>query len=230
MSLRRYVQESRKYAGSHGAVGNLPRTLGPAGKPTVVYPVVPLRDLDIANAGTMLARFNLIMRQAERSTLVGEMATWRQNGFDGIQLVNFIRRPGDPVPRTRADYIKFLCDGSPILRAIFWEVFTHVLLKEEKLLITENVPLIAWYWEIALQLLLVGAKVLHAGLNQSTRHQLGAAFNKRGSPLKVLVIMYNVSGQGINLHHACSRVFVATPAINLARQLQAISRAIRVRN
>lgn len=198
-------------------------------KDRVVYPTVPLRDLDIANASTWLARFNLYMRKANRSTLVEEMDGWRTRGFNGEDFVDWIRRPGDPIVRTRGDYIRYLCEGSPILRAIFAEIHKHVL-SGDKILITENVPLIAWHWEIAIQLLMIGVSVLHSALNQNSRHRIASDFNATESPLRVLIIMYNVGGQGINLHHACHRVFVATGAVNLAKQLQAIGRVIRVRS
>lgn len=207
----------------------------PAGgtqKPLLVYPVIPLRDLDLANASTYLARFNLSMRKANHSTLVAQMDKWRYEGMDGQDFVDSIIRPGDRPVKTRADYIKLLCDGSPILVEIFRQIKDYVLAKDEKILITEQVPLNAWHWELAIQLLHIPIATMHSNLDQAGRQKLVDDFNKppsaKGS-LMMLTIMFDVGGQAINLQRNCHRAFVAHSGLSLAKLLQAIGRIIRVR-
>ena len=50
----------------------------------------------------------------------------------------------------------FLCKESPILRALLAKI-SRTILSGGKLLVTENVMIIAWHWEFAIQLTLVGA-------------------------------------------------------------------------
>lgn len=191
----------------------------------IVYPIVPLRDLDIANASTVLARFNLIMRQADKSTLVAQTDHWRSEGIDGEDLVDFVRRKGDRTVETRADYLKMLCESSPILVAIFRTIRQHVL-KGEKLLVLEQVPLIAWFWELCCKLLHIKTATMHADLDQSGRARLMDDFNASGG-LRILILMYDVGGQAINLQRSCHRAFIAHPGISHARVEQAKGRIIR---
>jgi hypothetical protein len=98
---------------------------------------------------------------------------------------------------------------------------------DDKLLIVENVPLIAWFWEIACQSLLVETTTMHSGLDMRSRSKTVREFNQKGG-LKILIIMYDVGGQAINLQRQCHHVIVATPAISFAKFLQAVGRVIRV--
>lgn len=180
-----------------------------------------MRDVDIANASTHLSRFNTFMRKAKRSTLVHELEAWRTRGFDAEDFVDFILKPGDTLPKapTRADYIRFLASASPIMTGILKEIRDHVITGEKtKLLITKNVPVVAWFWKVVISLLQVRVTTIHSGLMQKERSRVSKEFNNSASSLSVFIIMYNVGGQGLNLHEVCWRVIVATPAINLAKQ------------
>lgn len=69
---------------------------------------------------------------------------------------------------------------------------------------------------------------MHAGLPLEGRNSLIREFNDRNSKPDVLYIIYNVSGQGLNLDKACAKVLVLCAAINAALEIQAWGRTIRV--
>lgn len=192
----------------------------------LVYPVVPLRDLDIANASTLLARFNLIMRRADKSTLAAQTDHWRSEGLDGEDFVDYVRRKGDPIIDTRAQYLKMLSDSSPILQAMFDKIRSAVL-RGEKLLVLEQVPLIAWFWELAVKLVHIECATMHAALDQAGRAKLVEDFTSPHGP-RVLILMFDVGGQAINLQKFCRLVFLAHPGLNYAKVEQAKGRIIRV--
>lgn len=142
---------------------------------------------------THLARFNTFMRKAKRSTLVHKLGAWRIRGFDAEDFVDFILRPGDTLPKTptRADYIRFLASASPIMTAILKEIRDHVIIGEKtKLLITKNVPVVAWFWQVVISLLQVRDTTIHSGLTQKERSRVSKEFNDSASSLSVLIIMY----------------------------------------
>ncbi|KAK3629058.1 hypothetical protein LTR56_018294 [Elasticomyces elasticus] len=232
-AARRYVTQlsGGPNAENHAAGVHIPSMKTPGGEiskgPQIVYPVVPLRDLDIANTSTLLARFNLLMRKAKSSTLVQQMEQWRAEGMDAVDFIKFVRRLGDRPIKTRKDAVKFLSDGSPMLIEVFRQYRDQVLLKGEKLLMVENVPLSAWWEEIACRLLLIPIATMHSGLDQSSRTKLAKQFNAPGG-LMVLTIMHDVGGQSINLQEQCHRVLVLHPGISMAKLLQSIGRVIRV--
>jgi ERCC4-related helicase len=182
--------------------------------------------MDLNNASTLLARFNEILKELEIGTLVPQMDHWREQGLDAITFAKHTLREGDPIMQTRKDYVKLFCAASPIFVTICQWILQHIW-DEEKLLVIEQVPLIAWYWELACHLLLAETTTMHSGLDQKSRTQIVEDFNAKGG-LKILIIMYNVGGQGINLQKQCHHVIVATPAISYAKFLQAIGRVIRV--
>ena len=74
----------------------------------------------------------------------------------------------------------------------------------------------------------VQTEVLHSGLNNEARWKLVQSFNNPTNPIKVLILMYNVGAQGVNLDPCCNRILVATGAINASLEIQAWGRGIRV--
>lgn len=148
------------------------------------------------------------------------------------ELVPLVHRPGDPSVGTGLDKTLFLVYGSPKLRYILRTVDYYLPHsgnnQAQKILITEDVPLNAYYIELVLKSVYVEAEVLHAGLSDTERVDLVQRFRDPADKLMVLVIMYQVSAQGVNLDPCCSRVIVTTPAQNAPSEVQAWSRVIRV--
>ncbi len=72
---------------------------------------------------------------------------------------------------------------------------------------------------MACNYLYIYTEVLHSGLNNEARWKPLQLFNNPESPLKVLVLMYNVGAQGVHLDPCCCRVLVATGAINASLEI-----------
>ena len=74
----------------------------------------------------------------------------------------------------------------------------------------------------------VHCEVLHSNLNNKQHQALLNAFNNIRSSLKVLIIMVDVSSQGLNFQKASSRVMSLIPAKRSNPQTQAENRVFRV--
>ena len=128
----------------------------------------------------------------------------------------------------------FLAEGSPTLQYIIHHLRDWVLDGQadskppRKLIISEDTPLVAWFWELACNYLYIQTEVLHSGRNNEARWTLVQAFNNPESAVKVLILMYNVGAQGVNMDTCSCRVVVATGAINASLEIQAWGRVIRV--
>lgn len=124
-----------------------------------------LGDLDIASASTLLARFNLIIRRANKSTLAAQTDRWRSEGLDGEDFVDYVCRNGHPVIDTGAENIKILLESSPILPTMFDKIRTAVPCGD-KMLAREHVPPLALLWGLAVKLVHTERATMHAALNR----------------------------------------------------------------
>ncbi|KAI0885784.1 SNF2 family N-terminal domain-containing protein [Annulohypoxylon maeteangense] len=158
----------------------------------------------------------------------------RHNNVNFLHFAAFLLRPGDKKPRTALDYVKLAVRKSPILRYILHHVKEKVLDRKpgekiKKLLIIEARPILAYYYEIVLQFLLINCRTLHAGLSGEQRRELIDSFNDDGDhSCQILIQMYSVGFAGSNLHKSCSQVLVASQAHSFPIQMQAVHRVIRV--
>ena len=142
------------------------------------------------------------------------MEGYRSKGHTVDWLIEMTARDGDIDPKTSSRIAKlcFLAEGSPTLRYIIHQLRDWVLdgqadLKPpRKLIISEDTPLVAWFWELACNYLYVQTEVLHSGLNNEARWNLVQSFNNPKSAVKVLVLMYNIGAQGVNLDTCSCRV------------------------
>ena len=193
------------------------------------------RRLAIGAKATKLSRFDRHMQKLGYKTIVQDMEGYRTKGHTAEWVVNMVRRKADPVPHTRLQRLQFLADGSPTLRYILHQIKELCLLagqpltkQQSKLLITEDVPLIAWYWELCLNYLYIHTETLHSGLSFAQRVDLVNRFNNPESSPKVMNLMYTVGSQGTNLDQGSHRVLVSTAALNAPLEIQAWGRVIRV--
>ena len=150
-------------------------------------------------------------------------------------FIGMVKKPGDPPTNTHLEKLKFLVWGSPKLRNVLVEIKKTILDPEgtnnprpRKRLGICDIPLAAWFYELVLRFLGIDARVVHAGLNAEERQQLMNRFNKAQDSLAFLIIMYNVSGQGLNLDGTCCKVLVLEVAINAALEIQGWGRVLRV--
>ncbi|KAK8183875.1 hypothetical protein BC567DRAFT_206054 [Phyllosticta citribraziliensis] len=72
------------------------------------------------------------------------------------------------------------------------------------------------------------ARVLHADLDTAERDALVKDFNDPNRGPQVLILLYNVSSQGVNMHKACSDALVTSSGINASAEVQAWGRLIRI--
>lgn len=193
-----------------------------------------LRRLAITSKSTKLARLDIRMRALGYNTLVKNMEGYRSKGHSADWFIQMTYADGDLPIETRLEKLQYLAEGSPTLRYILSHVRDHLLQEKndnrrpDKLLVAEDTPIVAWFWELALNYLYIETKVLHSGLNNEERTLLVKSFNNPRSSLKMLVLMYNVGSQGTNLDPCCNNVIVATGAINASLEVQAWGRVIRV--
>jgi hypothetical protein len=167
------------------------------------------------------------------SILFDDMQRFRNLNLTAHHFIDIVKRPSDPPTNTGLEKLRFLTHGSPTLRYILSQIRDYVLPTKadgtyEKLLITEDLPNLAWFWEKVLQFLYIGAAVLHTNLHSNERQVLQDRFNNPNDSLKVKIIMYSVSAPGVNLGKACTRVLVATAATNASLELQVAHRVIQV--
>ncbi|KAI1459145.1 SNF2 family N-terminal domain-containing protein [Annulohypoxylon moriforme] len=151
-----------------------------------------------------------------------------------MHIAPFLLDRYEAKPKTALDHIKLAVRNSPILRYILHHVKENLLNRKpgeriKKLLIIESRPILAYYYELVLQFLLVNCRTLHAGLSGEQRRDLIASFNDdHNHSCQILIQMYSVGFAGSNLHKNCSEVLVATQAHSFPVQMQAVHRVIRV--
>ncbi|KAI1643726.1 SNF2 family N-terminal domain-containing protein [Daldinia loculata] len=163
-----------------------------------------------------------------------DVHTMRKANVNFKHLAPFLLGTHESKPKVALDYIKLAVRKSPILRYILHYIKENLLDrgpngKIKKLLITEASPMLAYYYELVLQFLLIHCRTLHAGLSSEERRELIADFNDDSDhSCQVLIQMYTVGFAGSNLHKNCSQVIVASQAFSLSVQSQAVHRVIRV--
>ena len=204
-----------------------------AGADNFPHIIAPLRHLTLASASLLLSRLDRMLRKIGHNTLVNDINRFRAKGVTAHHIINLVKREGDSDVTTGSEKLKFLTYGSPTMKSILYQIHTYVLPhivteKPRKLLITEDVALKAFFWDSVCNFAYVETEVLHAGLTDLERVNLVKRFSDPKDSLLILIIMYQVSAQGVNLDRCCCRVLVATPAINTPSEIQAWSRVIRV--
>lgn len=102
-----------------------------------------------------------------------------------------------------------------MLRGLVHEVFRHI--KESppsKLLITEMVPLLAWWWDLTLNVLVVKTTTFHSALAAAGRDKMIVVFSVPDDDLRAMVLPYDVSALGVNLQGDYSKIIVMSCAKN----------------
>ncbi|KAI5860085.1 P-loop containing nucleoside triphosphate hydrolase protein [Durotheca rogersii] len=184
-------------------------------------------SLDVYNLEGLLGRHGF-------GTKAEHVLSMRRAKVNLRHLARFLNKGTSPMPRIAVDYIKLAVRASPVLRYILHFVKGNVLKRRpngkiKKLLITESIPILAYYYELVLQFLLINCQTLHAGLDQDERRELIASFNDdTDESCQILIQMYTVGFAGSNLHKNCDQVLVASQAHSLRVQWQAVHRVIRV--
>ncbi|KAJ8115059.1 hypothetical protein OPT61_g3203 [Boeremia exigua] len=187
-----------------------------------VYGVAEMRELCIIAGSTVAATFNQIFIQLKQDTLVDSLNRWRNKKLDAFALTRFIcRATGTQVPTKASEYLEFLCRGSPTLRAVLTHITNGLITRDNgKLIIAEEIPLLAWYYSLVLNMGLWKTEVFHAGLSGSERDDLVKDFNTKGKGPQGLIMHYDVGCLGLNMERDCHEVITCTPAKNHGTAVQ----------
>jgi hypothetical protein len=189
-----------------------------------------MRELVIITGSTQAAKFNLICAELDANTLVNTLDEHRRHGWTAFDVVKFLCKANrQQPPKTVHEYAAFMIKGSPMLRGLVHEVLKHI--KENrpgKILITEDIPLLAWWWDLTLNLLGFKTTTFHSALTASERDKMIQRFNDPSDDLQAMVLPYDVGALGLNCQGDCSEVKVMSCAKNQGTETQAIFRPVRV--
>lgn len=193
------------------------------------------RKFALISSGSNLHRLDAIFQKAGYDTLSPTVTLMRHAGINVTHLASILRNEEDPkttiLKGNGGDMLFILARGCPVLQAVLHEVRNHVLVpgKIEKILIIEDVPFTAFYYECVLQAMGIKARVYHSSLTYKERDDLKASFKSSDeNSVSVLILMYRVGSFGLNLDGACCRVLIASPAESHGKEEQAAYRVVRV--
>ncbi|CAJ2502433.1 Uu.00g098270.m01.CDS01 [Anthostomella pinea] len=192
------------------------------------------RHFQIAASSMDVDRLEELLSANDFGTKAEHVATMRHKGVNFLRLAQFLQERGGPKPEKCVDFISLAVQNSPILWYILYYIKENILdrpknAKIKKLLIIENVPILAFYYELVLQLLGFNCRVLHSDLSNESRQELIESFNSdKVDSTQLLIQMYTVGFAGTNLHKNCHLVLIAAQAHAFAVQWQTIHRVIRV--
>lgn len=146
-------------------------------------------------------------------------------GFHGGDLAPFLIGPDDPQNfHTLLEYLQFLSFDSPKPR----ELQGDILGSSKKLYIVEEVPLVASYTKLFLELLYFDIGELYSDMPETQREETLALFNIPHSAMHGLIGANGPTVEGMNLHGACCDAVLATPANSTTKEKQQIGRILRV--
>ena len=164
--------------------GCLPSKAGPnkVARRGVPFPVASLREMAIATCSTKLARLHYQLKNAGLNTKVDFMQAMREKrlGAHFLTLMTYEKRdPVDPTYEKRDGLLAFLVDGSPNLRALHSVVHQTCYKEAGKLLVVEDVPLCAKFYEDALRAAWIHCETLHSKLHHKQCQNLINDFNNK---------------------------------------------------
>jgi len=194
------------------------------------------RLFQIATSSLDVYHINDILVDNDYSTKSDDIAKMRANGVNFLRLSQFLISSKEAKPATHIGFLKLATRNSPILRYVLHYIAENILTREQngpikKLLIIEQVPAIAFYYEVVLRFLGFECCCMHAQLTTEERQGLVDSFNSSANDsCQFLIQPYTVGFVGTNLHKSCSRVLVTSYSYSLPMQWQAIHRVIRVRS
>lgn len=210
--------------------------VGTVSRPKGYQPMATANRLfNIASASCDVYRIDALLTANNYSTQVDMITALRKAGTTIYHLQEFLQEQDDARPPRKAiDFVRLATRKSPVLQYILHYIKENILDRKKgekikKLLITESIPILAYYYELVLQFIGISARTFYSDLKHDQRKELVDSFNSEADDsCQILIQMYSVAFAGSNLHKNCSRVLVASQSHSLAVQLQAIHRVIRV--
>lgn len=146
-------------------------------KTSSAFPTAQLRDSPSSAAPRNWLAFTTNSSRPTLNTRVEFMDLMRAAGFGAEALAVMTYQQGDPIYDTRDGLLGFLTDGSPKLRLLFHQVHDTCYVKGRKLLVVEDVPICAKFYEDSLRAAWVHAEVLQSKLSHKERQKLIDDFN-----------------------------------------------------
>jgi hypothetical protein len=192
-----------------------------------------LKHFTIVNCSFLLFRLDRMFKNIDRNTLMNDITLLKIKELFAHHIVNLVRRERNLIPKTNLKKWKFLLYDVLTLRYIMHQIHIYVLSHKEidmkrKLLITKNIFFNAFFMKNVCNLIYVKTEILHAKLIDIERVNLINRFNDSNDNLLILIIMYQMSVQNVNLNTCCFRAIVTISAINVFFEIQTWSRVIRV--
>ncbi|KAI0026280.1 hypothetical protein F4780DRAFT_719220 [Xylariomycetidae sp. FL0641] len=231
--LFQYCEDLKKCAG-RSAPNETPRKSWKQDSQQVAHPPVNInqwtRKMSIATGSPNLSRLSAVLGHIGKDIDAKTVQQMRQAGWTLFTMFRYFRPVGARLCRTAYGWIAEASRATPALKFILSMAQRTVLGNpSSKILIIEDSPIMAYYYELILRFMMFRCETLHAGLKEWERAQLTAQFRSKDpdSP-QILIQTYQVGSQGVNLQGACHTVIVTSPAPNLATEEQAVARVIRV--
>ncbi|KAL2062928.1 hypothetical protein VTL71DRAFT_6000 [Oculimacula yallundae] len=234
LHLQSALDYDKQIAGPKGESGTTSNVVNPAIRTRKkskggAFATRALRQLAILTTGVVPGSFDARARAVGKTTLVADTRRWRDRGFSLEFIVKATLKPEEAPPTTALGWVEKFCYGSPKYRALLKLIRMVCLEKDSKLMVTEGNVLNATIIEELCNYLHIECAVMHSGLSSSERVALAKRFRQDPKPtkLKVLVIMYDVTGLGIDLYEFCCDVGVFSPGKNGLIEQQAVCRVVR---
>ena len=132
------------------------------------------------------------------------MAQSNSPEYDAEWLIRRIIRPGDAFPYTRREQIKFLVFGSPTLRYILTQVRDYLLpsrnSRPQKIIVTEDTPAVAFFYEQVLNHLHVDTKIVTVKLSRKIESWI-AKEAKKAQLYSLLGLLHHVAIRARAISH-----------------------------
>ena len=191
-----------------------------------------ITKLTVCAALALLKQFDCTIGKIEKSSLVDHMTSLCNKRFNANHLINIILQKNNSIPLIAFEKLKFFTFNLPSLRFILHQIHVYIMpalptSKPNKLLLTKDLPLLAQFWELAINLIYVETAVLHASLSDKEQIQFVEQFNNLDDPFTVSVIMHSISAQRVNLDRCCNQIIVVINAVNASFEWQIGGRVIR---
>jgi hypothetical protein len=192
-----------------------------------------LRKLIIVTSFVFLDWFDKTFIKLNKTSLIENMIVLKNKDFNAHHFIDMIKRIDDFVTNIDLKKIKFISFKSSSLRYIFHQINIYVLFstifhKRRKLFLCKNVSLSAQFWKMFINLIYVETTVLHADLNDQKRVNLMKRFNDQNDELIILIIMYAVFAQKMNLNKCCNKILIVINVINISQKWQDWKKVLRI--
>ncbi len=156
---------------------------------------------------------------------VKNMTQFNSSEFNIKWLISCILKSDDSQFIIRMMKIKYLIHELSTLRYIFSQirdyVFSVAIFETVwKVIVMKNISLMTWFYEHVLNHFHISIKILAAYLTVKEQKKMINDFNNVKIDVVILIIMYVVNAQSLNLNSCCSRVLITALVMNIVAKIQ----------